>query len=197
MILFTFSLIIYIQSNRKLPWKWIQHLDFCLQPTWGGRDWIYCLPKTTTTKKPHNKLDKIYGTIVFKTMNHWQQRTLIPKRQRTNEMSPMVTQLTALRVSRVRQREMRPAWVLVDSLTAEGLRRRRWLEFTECERRKLHSERMWTSAKGSLQVFRRAGELMHLRTFPEARTVPVPTSQAGRPHNSEGAAQSTQRDLCP
>lgn len=197
MILFTFSLIIYIQSNRKLPWKWIQHLDFCLQPRWGGRDWIYCLPKTTTTKKTHNKLDKIYGTIVFKTMTHWQQRTLIPKRQRTNEMSPRVTQLTTLSFQAMAQGDeacMSPGG-LPNSWGPEEMAMARVHRVSE--RRKLHSERMWTSAKGSLQVFRRAGELMHLRTFPEARTVPVPTSQAGRPHNSEGAAQSTQRDLCP
>lgn len=46
------------------------------------------------------------------------------------------------------------------------------------ERRKLHSERMWTSAKGSLHVFTSPGERMHRRTFPEARTGLVPTSQA-------------------
>lgn len=81
-----------------------------------------------------------------------------------------------------------PAWVLVDSLTAEGVRRQRWSEFRVPGRKKLHSERMEDLQRVPFKYLASTDEQIHLRKLPEARTVPVPTSQAGKPHNSEGTA---------
>lgn len=42
---------------------------------------------------------------------------VVPKRWEINEMSPMMAQLTALRVSRPQHREFKLVWSLADSLS--------------------------------------------------------------------------------
>lgn len=47
----------------------------------------FTLPPETTIK-----LDKIHETMIFKTLDIMQQRTVIPERGKTNEMRPMSSQ---------------------------------------------------------------------------------------------------------
>lgn len=77
-----FSLMMYIQSNRKLPWK-TQHLDFCLPPRWSNMDQV-----NAHLKQPQI-LDKTYEAI-FKTLNRRQQKKVITKKWKINEISPMI-----------------------------------------------------------------------------------------------------------
>lgn len=136
----------------------------------------------------NNRLDKIYKPIVFRILNHRQQRIVIPKIRKMNEMSPMMAQLITLRVSRPWHRERKPARSVVTpwELGVQGDTKVGRVHGVPEMRQSLR-ERTWRPAKGSLQVFSKV--LMSACIWGnDARpaTVSIPTRQAGRPHHWEG-----------
>lgn len=92
------------------------------------------LPLAWNNNNNNNKLDKIYKPIVFRILNHRQQRIVIHKIWKMNEMSPMMAKLITLRVSRPWHRERKPTWSGWLPESWECRETPRWVEFTECQR---------------------------------------------------------------
>ena len=66
-------------------------------------------------------MGKIYETVVFKSLDTKQRRTVTPERQETNEVIPSIVHPTALRVSRLQNKEGN-SWRAQRTLGVEGVK---------------------------------------------------------------------------